>query len=384
MLIQRQCNGPDAQGRDCQFIRFKQGVPNLLAPLASTVVDGQQTLTAFIPTPSLTARCPISGCGKNCIAPDCDRHWCRKHCADMGGCKLKNNRPSNTLLHTILPTPSTPAMPPAPAVFSMPATLQPVPLPPIIPLPPHDPSAVSSLPTLSQAPQSGDAHTLNAHPNPRYVSHMLPIFTEQWRREQELHEEKRQQDATQTLFAAQSKQALIIYAWSANGEPAHIEEVQSLSWPYLPLTTSVLSHVKLSPSSGIQIYCSTISSRVNISEGHVIDMQVYGTCVFLKAPSVTNYPDFDTHLHADSLNASPHIHYKLVQERRELCERYKRKMKEGVMEMTSDSDGDERPKKPVRATAVGQDAVLAGDPKVFRLLCNTNLNKNIPSRGSKE
>ena len=28
--------------------------------------------------------------------------------------------------------------------------------------------------------------------------------------------------------------------------------------------------------------------------------------------------------------------------------------------------------------------LLAGDPKVFRLLCNTNLNMNIPSRGSKE
>jgi len=42
----------------------------------------------------------------------------------------------------------------------------------------------------------------------------------------------------------------------------------------------------------------------------------------------------------------------------------------------------------VRATAVGQDAernvVLAGDPKMFRLLCNTNLNMNIPSRGSEE
>ena len=31
-----------------------------------------------------------------------------------------------------------------------------------------------------------------------------------------------------------------------------------------------------------------------------------------------------------------------------------------------------------------QNAVLAGDPKVFRLLCNTNLNMNIPSRGSEE
>ena len=42
----------------------------------------------------------------------------------------------------------------------------------------------------------------------------------------------------------------------------------------------------------------------------------------------------------------------------------------------------------VRATMVRQDAkrnaVLAGDLKEFRLLCNTNLNINIPSRGSKE
>ena len=46
----------------------------------------------------------------------------------------------------------------------------------------------------------------------------------------------------------------------------------------------------------------------------------------------------------------------------------------------------------VRATAVGRDAewnaewdaVLAGDPKRIRLLCNTNLITNIPSRGSKE
>ena len=46
----------------------------------------------------------------------------------------------------------------------------------------------------------------------------------------------------------------------------------------------------------------------------------------------------------------------------------------------------------IAATAVGRDAernternvVLAGDPKRIRLLCNTNLITNIPSRGSKE
>ena len=46
----------------------------------------------------------------------------------------------------------------------------------------------------------------------------------------------------------------------------------------------------------------------------------------------------------------------------------------------------------VRATAVGRDternaernAVLAGDPKWIKLLCNTILITDIPSRGSKE
>ena len=42
----------------------------------------------------------------------------------------------------------------------------------------------------------------------------------------------------------------------------------------------------------------------------------------------------------------------------------------------------------VRATAVGRDAernaLLAGDPKWIRLLCNITLITDIPSRGSKE
>jgi len=38
----------------------------------------------------------------------------------------------------------------------------------------------------------------------------------------------------------------------------------------------------------------------------------------------------------------------------------------------------------VRATAVRRDVVLVGDPKRIRLLCNTTLITDIPSRGSKE
>jgi len=43
-----------------------------------------------------------------------------------------------------------------------------------------------------------------------------------------------------------------------------------------------------------------------------------------------------------------------------------------------------RLRKTVRATVVGQDMVLAGNTKMIRLLCNSNLNISIPSRGSEE
>jgi len=52
--------------------------------------------------------------------------------------------------------------------------------------------------------------------------------------------------------------------------------------------------------------------------------------------------------------------------------------------LSAKTDSHQIPPDSVRATVVGRDAVLAGDPKMFRLLCNTNLNMKIPSRGSEE
>lgn len=68
----------------------------------------------------------------------------------------------------------------------------------------------SSLP--APAMQS-NAPTVDPRPNPRYVSHILPIFTEQYGREQQMQEKNRAVEAERQRRAKLSKQGVIIYAW---------------------------------------------------------------------------------------------------------------------------------------------------------------------------
>ena len=58
-----------------------------------------------------------------------------------------------------------------------------------------------------------NASTVDPRPNPQYVSHMPPIFTEQYRCEQELQEKNRDVEADHQRRAKLSKQGIIIYAW---------------------------------------------------------------------------------------------------------------------------------------------------------------------------
>jgi len=91
-------------------------------------------------------------------------------------------------------------------------------------------------------------------------------------------------------------------------------------------------------------------SWVNISEGHIVDLQAHGHRIFLKAQNVTEYPDFDGHLHVDSGNSPPNLHYKLKHERQELRKREKMirkgKAKRDVVEVSSCSEEDDNLKRP--------------------------------------
>jgi len=122
-----------------------------------------------------------------------------------------------------------------------------------------------------------------------------------------------------------------------------VEEFQegllAFTWPYFPLSTSVLSALSLIGSAPrVQLYRQALGTWVNVNVGHVIELKE-GTRVFLKASHVVDYPDFDKLLKPESI---PHLRYKLAEERRELRERYQGKAKASrkgkVVECTSSSE----------------------------------------------
>jgi hypothetical protein len=178
---------------------------------------------------------------------------------------------------------------------------------------------------------------------------MPPIFTSQWKKEQELAEEQRKMESERKLCAAQVKHAVIVYAWAEDSKPAIVEEFQegplAFIWPYFPLSASVLSALSLTGSAPrVQLYRQALGTWVNVNVGHVIELKE-GARVFLKASHVVDYPDFDKLLKPES---TPHLRYKLAEERRELRERYQGKAKASrkgkLVECTSSSeDGDGNP-----------------------------------------
>jgi len=94
------------------------------------------------------------------------------------------------------------------------------------------------------------------------------------------------------------------------------------TWPYFPLSPSVLSALSLArPDMHVQLYRKALGTWVTISPGHVIELQEHAS-IFLKASHITNYVDFDKLLNPKSASA-PHLHYNLKGERCKLHECYK-------------------------------------------------------------
>lgn len=230
------------------------------------------------------------------------------------------------------------------------------------------PSASTSLsiPSLLLPTPPSHSQDLNAQPNPRYASHMPPIFTEQWRREQEIAELKRQRDAQQLENASQSKHGVVVYAWSKDNEPPSIHEFQGgWSWPYFKLTPAVLSTVELMGSTEtakpcIQLYRHGLSTWVTIDPGHTIELCA-GDRVFLKARHVRCPAGFDDHLRAPSKQATPHLRYNLPRERSYIREKLKgnrkgkeREISEDTIEVTSSDSSISKPKMAKRKRGGGQ------------------------------
>ena len=114
-----QCHGSNAKGEPCKFFWRSSKSPSASPTLSSQLTFTAPPLlsTTSVPVSQGTGKCLIVGCGQSCIANDCPRKVCRKHCIERGGCLSKKHRASTVPAHTmpsIVPhqTPLAPPIPP--------------------------------------------------------------------------------------------------------------------------------------------------------------------------------------------------------------------------------------------------------------------------------
>lgn len=176
----RQCHGPNSDGEDCGWIRWQKGSSK--SPPGSMSPEGSQRSSlpptnlrgVSVPPPTfqtvasqIKTTCVTQGCGQSRIAPDCTRRMCKKHCVAASGCPSKNHVcDTNGVAHLSLqPAPASnlttfpmqPLPPSTPAIFPTPSLRDPAPSSSTYPIP------------LTNA----TADSIDAQPNPRYISHNL-------------------------------------------------------------------------------------------------------------------------------------------------------------------------------------------------------------------
>ena len=83
----------------------------------------------------------------------------------------------------------------------------------VAPSPSENKSILVVVPSTPELPPA-TAPAIDAQPNPCHVSHMPPIFTDQYRREQKLLEKNCVTEAQHQQLMKQSKHGIVVYAWA--------------------------------------------------------------------------------------------------------------------------------------------------------------------------
>ncbi|EPQ49803.1 hypothetical protein GLOTRDRAFT_97361 [Gloeophyllum trabeum ATCC 11539] len=296
-------------------------------------------------------------CGNGRIHLGCMREMCRKHCREKGGCPVK----THALPGAFYPTASSVA-------------LQTVPLPASQPLasvsasasrsglaasglditasasrsdglPPTDSNAVSvpiGVPqsTQDELREQRDPRSMPAtdpRPDARYISQLPAIFTEQYRREQEMHE-KRRQDETQRLEAEKRvRQKVTVYIWldvrilysitlhilltifQDEREPEAVVIQDGFHWPTFTLDEPTLCSLKIpiDPQNigCAQLYENNVRCWYTIRLGHTVDVRQYNQHLFLRATCVGICRSLDRLFDMAMMESKPHLRDSLRLER---------------------------------------------------------------------
>lgn len=250
----------------------------------------------------------MAACGQRRIADDCSRRVCRKHCIELGGCPSKKHK-TTTTTQSILSTP-----PPINLFY-------PTPQPIVTPTPPSPPPALPSSSNPFQANQ-----VLDARPNPRYATHLRPVFTEVIAEQQEKARQRDLLEAERKANAQKVKQNITLYSWTFNNTPPKVRVTQAFTWPFLSLSSTLLSTIGLQDAGERGELCLydevDALDWVEVDVGHVVEVQE-GQRILLKDRNIQYCEDLHKFLEARSRYTTPHLYSNLSQERASVREMFK-------------------------------------------------------------
>ena len=155
---------------------------------------------------------------------------------------------------------------------------------------------------------------LDARPDPRFASHVLPIYVESLAREQSLELAKSKLDAERIASAKQAAEKVTMHAWKPlTTEPESRLIQKGFTWPFFKLSPPILSMIGLQDSAdsgALQVYDETEGYWVAVDIDHVIEVRE-GQHILLRDRSVTVCHHFDT---LSKQASHPHLRNNLPQE----------------------------------------------------------------------
>jgi len=194
-------------------------------------------------------------------------------------------------------------------------------LPAVVPFPtPQQPAAlVPATPTPSQqvpsvASQAPSLEAIDARADPRFATHLRPVFTEVIAAQQEKLLQQTMLEAERKEKAQKARQRIIIYPWTTENTPPIIKFFQDFLWPYLVINSDLLAMVGLleaSEQGRLRVYDEKeVHDWVAVNAGYVMEVQE-GQRLFLKDASLSKCADFLKLLETRPQGSASHLHYHL-------------------------------------------------------------------------
>jgi hypothetical protein len=300
------CENIQPDGSQCKYYRWlsPKSTPTP-SPASSPVLPSPSpTLPAAAPSSSTVLpvmltpvslhsprSCARSNCASTRINARCVNKQCRKHCRKIGGCTAKDHYSSGASQAPVASTSNNGSPAPSPS-------------PPPLSLSEHDNStmpALTILPPPSAPPSTGRTaplSTVDPCPNPRYISQMPPIFTEQYAQEQDLAEKRCKAEAERLGAIAKAKHCIVAHAWIHNSEEPTVFTFQGgFTWLHFLVMLEVLRDLDLVSEEvdnisrlRILIYDFSLRSWSKFKLPYVVTLKEERRCIFFKGAKVMECP----------------------------------------------------------------------------------------------